>query len=98
MSALDAELEALRRRAQQMKGGPAKGALLAWSERLEAARALDAREEVPPPVDQPLRHGVFDNRATQRRETWTLGVLGQAIPAARCRSKPFGYYPDAEGE
>ena len=87
-------LTQMRERVDAMRQGPARTALLVWVERLEAARALDAREEVPPAGERSLRHGVFDNRATQRRETWTLGVLGQATPAVRCRSKPFGHYPD----
>jgi len=87
-------LTQMRERVDAMRQGPARTALLVWVERLEAARALDARATDAPPVERPLRHGVFDNRATQRRETWTLGVLGQAIPAARCVTRAFGYYPD----
>ena len=89
-------LTQMRERVDAMRQGPARTALLVWVERLETARALDAQTTDAPPLERPPRHGVFDNRATQRRETWTLGVLGQATPAARCRSKPFGHYPDLD--
>jgi len=80
-------ITAMRERAENMKGGPAKGALLAWVEKLEAAEPESAPTPTPP------RHGTFDNRQTQHREVWVYGERGQTIPAGMCQSKPFGYYP-----
>ena len=88
MSEVREVIAAMRERAESMKGGPAKGALLAWVEKLEAAKP-----EQPPD----LRTGVFDNRAAQRREMWVNGKCGPTQPAERCPpAKPFGTYPDVE--
>jgi len=74
-----------------MKGGPAKGAIRAWLERLEAATPVTT------PVTKPLRSGIFDNRKTNQREKWENGKLGPARPADWCPpSHPFGTYPDVE--
>ena len=79
----------MRTRAEAMRPGPAKTALRNWVERLEEA----LQQQVPAAP----RHGTFDNRATQQREVWVFGERGQVIPAARCQSKAFGYYPDVGG-
>lgn len=43
------------------------------------------------------RHGVFDVRATGRREYWTQGSLDRSVPSEvvdRMSRRPWGAYPD----
>lgn len=80
-------LQAMRERVESMKPGGMRNVLNLWLVRLEAAGE-------PIPAALP-RSGVYDNRATMRREIWEAGRCGPTQVAERCpKNKPFGTFPD----
>lgn len=63
---------------------------------LEVKRLRAQQPDRKAPAAAP-RHGVFDVRATGRREYWTQGSLDRSVPREvvdRMSRRPWGAYPD----